>query len=98
MKDPLYVTRYVPYNVPGIHEIITEDTYSSEGREKNTEVSSISASPRIRNKMSRYSEIMINERKEEIINKMNDELYIIILKTQPENVEIFQFHPGLIFN
>ncbi|MCE7742933.1 MAG: hypothetical protein GOP50_10800 [Candidatus Heimdallarchaeota archaeon] len=88
----------IPYEVPGIHEVIAEEPYQRRFGQSRRIASSIPASSRVRNKMQRYFEIMNLERNEEKLGELNNNLYSIIENTKPENIEVFEFHPGLVFN
>ena len=102
------ITKYVPYKIEGIHDILQEAPYSIEDLSKSMTrnsvprtpkmVSKISAGSRVRSKLLRYREILLNERDELKIAKLNDALYIIISETKPLNIETFQFNPGLVFD
>ena len=99
LRKTTSIAQYVPYNVEGIHEEITELSYPD--KKQTTEISeesTIVASSRIRNKMYRYQEILLKERNEDKLGILNDELFLKIQNSKPENIEIFVHYPGLVFN
>ncbi len=98
VKSTRNVASSVPYEVPGIHEVITEKPYSSRTRTSTAVLSSITSGSRVRNKMTRYYEILSTERNPEKIAELNDSLYKIISDTDPLKIETFQHSPGLVFD
>ena len=81
--------------------VLPTDTYPERYRPftgKKKSYSTFRESNRIRNKILQYKEYIADSKDGYNVQEINEEIYSKILSSNPQNLEIIPFRPGLIFN